>query len=74
MLNIVKFPDQILREEIPDFDFINPTIDPVQLERDMIESMLANDGIGLAANQVGVKARMFVMGHLSNPEKCSSVL
>ena len=72
MLNIVKFPDQILREEIPEFDFTNPTIDPVQLERDMIESMLANDGIGLAANQVGIRARMFVMGHSSNPENAQA--
>ena len=37
MLNIVKFPDQILRETIPDFDFNNLSIDPVQLEKDMIE-------------------------------------
>jgi peptide deformylase len=30
--------------------------------------MLALDGIGLAANQVGVRARMFIMGHRENPE------
>ena len=68
MLNIVKFPNQILRETISEFDFNNPSIDPVQLEKDMIETMLANDGIGLAANQVGIQVRMFVMGHQDNPE------
>lgn len=68
MLKIVTSPDPFLRERMPDFDFGNPTCDPKQLEKDMIEFMLANDGIGLAANQVGVKARMFVMGHRDNPE------
>ena len=68
MLNIVKFPDNILRTKLPDFDFDNPSMDPVQLEKDMIEHMLANDGIGLAANQVGIPVRMFVMGHKGTPE------
>ena len=67
-MNIVKFPDPILRERMPDFDFSNPSIDPVQLEKDMLETMYRYDGIGLAANQVGIKARMFVMGHRDNPE------
>ncbi len=62
-MNIVKHPNPILDEKMPEFDFANPVVDPVQLEKDMIEIMLANGGIGLAANQVGVRARMFVMGH-----------
>ena len=67
-MNIIKFPDPILRERMPDFNFENPSIDPVQLEKDMIKIMFENDGIGLAANQVGVRARMFVMGHRDYPE------
>ena len=67
-MNIVKFPDPILREQIPEFDFDNPSIDPVQLEKDLIETMFREDGIGLAANQVGIKARVFVMGHRDYPE------
>jgi peptide deformylase len=67
-MNILKFTDPILKEKMPDFDFSNPTVDPVELEKQMIELMLSKDGIGLAANQVGVRARMFVMGHNSNPE------
>jgi peptide deformylase len=67
-MNIVTFPNTILREQIPEFDFKNPSIDPIQLEKDMIELMLAHDGIGLAANQVGIRARMFVMGYRENPE------
>ena len=68
MLNIVKFPSQQLREKIPEFDFNNPSTDPVELEKSMIETMLAHDGIGLAANQVGIDARMFVMGHRDYPD------
>ncbi len=67
-MNIIKFPDPILREQMPEFDFENPSIDPIQLEKDMIQLMFENDGIGLAANQVGIRARMFVMGHKDYPE------
>jgi len=67
-MKIIKFPDPILREKMPEFDFINPIMDPVQLEKEMIETMFANNGMGLSANQVGIRARMFVMGHKNNPE------
>lgn len=63
MLTIIKNPNPILAERMPEFDFENPVTDPVQLEKDMIETMLASNGIGLSANQVGVQARVFVMGH-----------
>lgn len=39
-----------------------------QLESHMIEIMLNNNGIGLAANQIGLDKRVFVMGHLDNKE------
>jgi peptide deformylase len=68
-MNIVTFPDDILRERMPEFNFEDPTEDPVQLEQDMLQCMYARDGIGLAANQVGKRVRMFVMGHRSNPEE-----
>lgn len=68
MLNIIKFPDTILRQRMPEFDFNNPIMDPVELEKNMIQVMLASDGIGLAANQVGIETRVFVMGHRDNPE------
>jgi len=68
MLKIIKSPDDFLRLKIEPFDFDNPVTDPVQLEKDMVETMLAYDGIGLSANQVGINARVFVMGHRDNPE------
>jgi len=67
-MNIVTFPNNILRQRIEDFDFENPSMDPIQLEKDMIEAMLEHDGIGLAAPQVGISARVFVMGHKASPE------
>lgn len=72
MLKIVKFPDPILREKIPLFDFLNPSCDPVQLEKDLIETMFAGNGMGLAANQAGVRARVFVMGQKNNPKSAQA--
>jgi peptide deformylase len=41
--------------------------DAEQLEKDMINFMLANHGIGLAANQIGLTKRVFVMGSETIP-------
>jgi len=65
---IVQYPDPILKEKMPEFDFNNPILDPIQLEKDMLEAMYQHDGIGLAANQMGIRTRMFVMGHKNLPE------
>jgi peptide deformylase len=62
-MNIITYPNPILAERMPEFDFENPITDPVQLEKDMIETMLAKGAIGLSANQVGIQTRVFVMGH-----------
>ena len=68
MLKIVKFPDPILRQRMPEFDFNNPIMDPIELEKSMLTTMLDHDGIGLAANQAGIATRVFVMGHRDNPD------
>lgn len=67
-MKIITFPNEILQERMPEFDFSNPIIDPIELEKQMISTMFANEGIGLSANQVGVRTRMFVMGHKDLPE------
>jgi peptide deformylase len=72
MRSIVKFPDPILREKMPEFDFSNPSEDPTQLEQDMIGIMFANHGLGLSANQIGKRVRMFVMGHRDHPESAQA--
>lgn len=68
MLKIVRHPDPILEDQMPAFDFANPIMDPKELEKQMLEIMYANDGIGLAAPQVGIRARVFTMGHKQFPE------
>ena len=73
MYKIVKFPNEILRERMPEFDFNNPIVDPKELEKEMIETMLANDAIGLAANQVGIKTRVFVMGSKEHPDNAVGI-
>lgn len=51
----------ILREEMPPFDFQNPIMDPVELYTDLAETMRENEGMGLSANQIGIRTRAFVM-------------
>jgi peptide deformylase len=68
MLPIIHYPNDILRERLPEFDFTNPITDPVKLQTDMLETMFANKGMGLSANQVGIRARVFVMGHSQHQE------
>lgn len=68
MLEIVHYPNPILSERMPKFDFENPIMNPIELEKQMIEFMFSNNGIGLAANQVGIKTRVFVMGTKDGPE------
>lgn len=67
MYKIIEFPNPILREKIPPFNFNDTDIDPVKLEKDLLDTMYANNGIGLSANQVGLRYRVFVMGHRDNP-------
>lgn len=60
-MQLITFPNDILRESLPEFDFAKPIIDPKELERDMIELMVRSRGIGLSGNQVGVKARVITI-------------
>lgn len=59
-MKLVKYPNNILTESLKDFDF-DSSIDPNLIESEMIEIMRLEKGIGLAANQVGLDFRVFVM-------------
>lgn len=61
ILNLVSETDPILKQELPRFDFSNPPTDPIQLAKDLAETMIQNKGLGLAANQCGLTYRVFVM-------------
>ena len=54
-----NFP--LLYEEMEKFDFANPPTDPIKLATDLADTMLANNGLGLAANQIGLPYRAFAM-------------
>ena len=48
-------------DELEDFDFKNPQIDPVELSQSLVSLMRKEMGYGLAANQVGLPLKMFVL-------------
>src|SRR2546423_611736 len=56
---ILKYGDSILHDRAQAVDAITPEID--RLIDDMIETMYAAPGVGLAAPQVGVALRIFVI-------------
>ena len=58
-LTVLHFPDPRLRNKALPVDAVDEDIG--QLSRDMLETMYAEKGIGLAATQVGVPKRVVVM-------------
>lgn len=72
-LKLLASNDPILKIRPSDFKF-DGEIDPVAFSNIMFDKMIELGGIGLSANQVGVDARMFVMGtedvrmNVFNPE------
>ena len=59
-------PHPSLQTESTAWDF-KIDLDTEKLERDMIDFMVKNKGIGLAANQIGITKRVFVMGSNNIP-------
>ncbi len=59
VLPIIKFPDKTLRQRARKVKTIDRSI--VRLASDMIETMDDANGVGLAANQVGVLRRVIVV-------------
>ena len=45
-----------------EFDFDNPFMDPKELADQLWFNMKHYNGVGLSANQVGIDAKVFVMG------------
>jgi peptide deformylase len=59
ILPILRYPHEILLSEAEEVREVTPDIE--RLVRDMIETMHAAPGVGLAANQVGVSKRVAVV-------------
>lgn len=58
---LVLSNDPILKEEMEEFDFANPPINPVELYEKLASTMVKEGGLGLSANQCGLPYRAFVM-------------
>lgn len=65
-MKLIKAPNPWLQKTVVDLNF--DQLDPVSLSGEMCKIMMENDGIGLAANQVGVDARIFVMRPIVNKD------
>jgi len=66
ILEIKKYPDPILRKKCEEVKKITPEIKELVLN--MIETMQKNNGIGLAAPQVGVLKRIIVVEAFQGPK------
>lgn len=60
-LPLVAENDPILKQKTDKFDFSNPPIDPVVLYQNLGRTLQSHDALGLAAPQVGLPYRCFVL-------------
>lgn len=58
-MKLVTAPNKWLETQVKPFDF--EALDAKSISEDMIRLMIAEGGIGLSANQVGLDAQIFVM-------------
>ena len=65
---LINNADQILKEKTEAFNFDDPQIPPEQLAAMLADTMCLENGIGLAAPQVGINLSVFVIGDPSNKE------
>jgi peptide deformylase len=65
-LEIIKFPDPILKKKCQEVKEVTPEIK--KLIEDMIETMKKNDGVGLAAPQVGFSKRVIIVETEKGPQ------
>jgi peptide deformylase len=60
MFSLVNELDPVLKQKAERWDFTQH-VNAAVIEREMLELMRASNGIGLAANQIGLLRRVFVM-------------
>jgi len=64
--NLVSEDDPILREVMPEFTFLDINVNANSLASSLVETCRKMNGIGLSANQCGLRHRVFVMGSGDN--------
>lgn len=60
-MKLIYHPNPILEQELKIVDVDNIDFDPKALKDEMVDLMYSNEGIGLAASQVGIDKKLFVM-------------
>lgn len=65
---LVPNTDPILKEEMEQFDVLNPPTDPVELAHTLAQSLLKHEGLGLSAPQIGLPYRACIIK--ANPMIC----
>ena len=68
ILNIVLYPDDPLTQTAEPYESVGPEIPA--LADDMLETMIAYEGVGLAGPQVGITKRIFVMREPDGDPMC----
>ena len=74
ILNLVPPSDPILKKPTQKWDFDNPAFDLPEFVENLCDTMVAERGVGLSANQVGVPYQIFVIGHPDRPEEIICVI
>jgi len=68
MIQVFQYPHDTLLQKSTEWtnsDSIQGYDDKEKFEKDMIQLMLDENGMGLAANQIGITKRFFAIGHSS---------
>jgi peptide deformylase len=68
ILNLVLYPDEPLLQVAEPYETYTPELG--QLAQDMLETMQAHEGVGLAGPQVGIAKRIFVMYPPEGEPRC----
>ncbi|GMV94580.1 MAG: peptide deformylase [Candidatus Hydrogenedentes bacterium] len=68
VLNVVLYPDDPLTKTAAPVDSFGPNL--AELASNMFETMYAFDGVGLAAPQVGLEMRLFVLHEPEGEKMC----
>lgn len=74
ILKLVPPSDPILRKKTERWDFDNPPFDLQEFVENLCDTMVAERGVGLSANQVGVPYQVFVIGHPDSPDEIICVV
>ena len=66
---VVEWPEAVLLTPTEPWNFDQPQLDINQLEQDLVDTMLDQRALGLAANQIGHGVSVFAM-HLRTNDQC----